>query len=98
MASMSFELNRTSYHTSLLFPTIDSFPQIYHVGSGNVTSLAVRSALSTSTAIADRIRQVEQLVRRSVGVDEREALCDGLERICDEYEEGWEDESDDDDD
>lgn len=92
------QLNRASYHTSLLFPMIDSFPRIYNIGSKNETSLAVRSTLTTSTTVADRIRQIEQAVRRSVGVDEREALCDGLQRICEEYEEDWEDDSQDDDD
>jgi hypothetical protein len=34
-----------------------------------------------------------------VGIEEREALCDGLARIAEEYEEGWSgsDDSDDDD-
>lgn len=77
---------------------IDSFPRIYDIGWESGTSLAVRSALTTSTAVADRVRQMEQIVRRAVGVDEREALCDGLQRICEEYEEGWEDDSGEDDD
>lgn len=64
-------------------------------GSG---SLAVRSALSTSTSVADRIRNIEQVVRRLVSLDEREALCNGLQSICEEYEEGWDSESEEEDD
>ena len=33
-----------------------------------------------------------------MGIDEREALCDGLLGICEEYEEGWESGSGSDDD
>lgn len=61
--------------------------------------LAVRAALSASSAVSGRIRQVERLARSIVGIDEREALCDGLLGICQEYEDGWDsdDESADDD-
>ena len=38
------------------------------------------------------------VVRRLVGLDEREALYNGLEGICDEYVEGWISDSDEDDD
>ena len=36
--------------------------------------------------------------RRLIGLDEREALCNGLEELCEEYVDGWESDSDDDDD
>ncbi|KAJ9638395.1 mtDNA inheritance, partitioning of the mitochondrial organelle [Coniosporium tulheliwenetii] len=87
------------YHTSLLFPVLDSFPGIFKVGdTAGSGSLAVRSALSTSTSVADRIRNIEQVVRRLVSLDEREALCNGLQSICEEYEEGWDSESEEEDD
>lgn len=38
------------------------------------------------------------VVNRAVGLDEREALANGLGEICEAYEEGWESGSDDDDD
>ena len=61
--------------------------------------LAVRTALSASTAVAQRIRDIERLARSLVSFDEREALCDGLINICEEYEDGWDgsDDSDDED-
>lgn len=37
-------------------------------------------------------------VRRLIGLEEREALCNGLEELCEEYVEGWESGSDEDDD
>jgi hypothetical protein len=51
--------------------------------------LAIEAALSTSTEIAEHIRGVEGFARRMVGIDEREALCDGLAAMADEYEEGY---------
>lgn len=75
---------------------LDSYPKIFSFG-GTQRELAVQASLSTSVSVAQRIRAVEVLARSIVGIDEREALCDGLVGICEEYEEGWDsDESDDD--
>jgi hypothetical protein len=63
------------------------------VGSGQAKSLAVYSGLSTTTAVADQVRTLEQLVRRIVSLDEREALCNGLQTIAEEYVEGWDSET-----
>jgi hypothetical protein len=41
---------------------------------------------------------VEQIVRRLVGIEEREALCNGLQVIAEEYDEGWDSGSDGDED
>ncbi|KAK3081761.1 hypothetical protein LTS18_002988 [Coniosporium uncinatum] len=78
------------YQSAALFPLLDSFPGIYGLSSrGQLKEVAVKAQLSTSTVVADRIRSVLQVVRRVVGVEEREALVDGLEGFCAEYEEGW---------
>lgn len=90
----------SSYQSSLLFPVLDSFPHIFNLGVEGVRDkLAVQASLSTSTTVAQRIRHIETLARSTVRIDEREALCDGLVGICEEYEDGWDsdDESDDDD-
>jgi hypothetical protein len=58
----------------------------------------VYSGLTTSTTVADQVRAVEQIVRRIVTVDQREALCDGLQSIAEEYDEGWDSGSGSDDD
>jgi hypothetical protein len=34
------------------------------------------------------------MARRAMAVDEREALCDGLASIAEEYEEGWQSDDD----
>ncbi|CAD0082022.1 unnamed protein product, partial [Aureobasidium vineae] len=86
-----------SHQSSLLFPVIDSFPQVF--ASGNIVrKLAVHATLSTTTSVAQRIRSVERIARSIIGIDEREALCDGLVGICEEYEDGWESGSESDDD
>ena len=88
---------RVSLHQSqLLFPVLPSYPPIFRF-SDQPEKLAIKAALSTTAAIAEQIRQLEASARRLVGVDEREALCDGLIHIAEEYEEGWSgsDESDD---
>ncbi|KAI4686761.1 mtDNA inheritance, partitioning of the mitochondrial organelle [Alternaria sp. BMP 2799] len=84
----------------LLFPLLDSFPRsMLDVGSGHSTKLAVHTGLTTSTIVADQIRAVEQIVKRMGGIEEKEALCNGLQALAEEYDEGWDSgsESDDDD-
>lgn len=81
---------RTSTHQSnLLFPILSSYPKIFRFGSHRPEKVAVKAALSTSSDVADEVRELERVARRLVGVEEREALCDGLARIAEEYEEGW---------
>lgn len=56
------------------------------------------SALSTSSSVANQIRSIEQAARRLVGLDEREALSNGLEALAEEYDEGWDSGTDSDED
>jgi hypothetical protein len=60
--------------------------------------LAVHAGLTTSTAVASQIRAVEQIVKRLIGIEEREALCNGLQVMAEEYDEGWDSGTDSDDD
>jgi hypothetical protein len=87
------------YAAPLLFPLLDSFPRsIFDVGSGHATKLAVHAGLTTSTAVGEQVRAVEQIVKRIVGIEEREALCNGLQVLAEEYDEGWDSSSDSDED
>ena len=93
-------LTSSRYTAPLLFPVLDSFPSFFDAGSGHTEKLAVHAGLTTSTAVAEQVRAIEQIVKRLVAVDEREALCNGLQIIAEEYDEGWDGdftESDDDD-
>lgn len=86
-----------THQTSLLFPVPSSFPPIFRF-AGQPQKLAVRASLTTSTAVADRIRDLKDIAGRLVGLDDREALTDGLVTLAEEYEEGWSGSEDDDDD
>jgi hypothetical protein len=82
----------------LLFPLIDSFPHTLIGASSHSPNLAVKSALSTTTEVADRIKAIRRVLGRSIGIEEREDLTNGLGEICDAYEEGYNSGSDTDDD
>lgn len=81
--------------TSLLFPLLPSYPQILRFpdSAPQPPNVAVKTVLSTSSALAGKVRVLEQTLRRTraVGVEEREALCEGLAAMAGEYEEGWDD-------
>lgn len=90
-------LERCRFGAPLLFPLLDSFPaSIFDIGSGSARKVAVHAALTTSTAVANQVRAIEQIVRRMhmVGVDERENICNGLQNMAEEYDEGWDSGSD----
>ncbi|KYG40862.1 hypothetical protein M433DRAFT_159801 [Acidomyces richmondensis BFW] len=80
----------TTYRSQLLFPLLSSYPRIFRFHS-RPGKLAVKTGVSTSTFVANRIRGLEVTTRRMVGVEEREAFCDGLMTLAEEYEEGWND-------
>ncbi|KAF2469756.1 uncharacterized protein BDR25DRAFT_334719 [Lindgomyces ingoldianus] len=86
------------FSTSLLFPLLDSFPSIFNVRSGQNGKIAVYSGLTASTAVANQVRLIEQIVRRAASLDERETLCNSLQTIAEEYDEGWASGSDSDED
>ena len=82
-----------TYGSSLLFPALTSYPQIFRF-TGQPDKFAVKASVSTKTAVADRIRSIESIARRSIGLTERESLCDGLCTMAEEYDEGWSDDED----
>jgi hypothetical protein len=48
--------------------------------------------------ISSRIKNLRNIVNRSIAIDEREALSNSLGEIAEQYEEGWDSGSDSDDD
>lgn len=96
-----FRLTVTRHQSSLLFPLLSSFPHIFDINTGGKDRLAIRAALTTSTAIAQRLQYLEQIVRRlaSVNIDDRSGLGEALRGMTEEYTEGWDSDlsSDDDD-
>lgn len=82
----------------LSFPLLDSFPHIFAQSSGAPASVPVKSSLSTDTTVALKIKNLQSIVSKVVGIDEREALANSLGEIAEAYEEGWDSGSDEDDD
>lgn len=94
LAAKSSVLTTVRYHTTLGYPLLDSFPDIFSLGFKN--SIGVDTSLTTSTQISSRIRDLQKAVNRMVSLDEREALSNRLGEINEGYEEGWESGSGDD--
>ncbi|KZF24059.1 tubulin nucleotide-binding domain-like protein [Xylona heveae TC161] len=86
------------FHSGLKFPLLDSFPRIFKMSSSDEQSVGVYSSLSTESSVAVRIEALRGIVGKNVGLDERETLSNGLDEICEAYEEGWHSGSDEDDD
>ncbi|GAB7361876.1 hypothetical protein MBLNU230_g1915t1 [Neophaeotheca triangularis] len=80
----------------LLFPLLPSCPRLFTFPTSNPTSpanLAVKADLSTTTEVRDFLAHLRSLAGRAlgVGVEEREALAEGLAGLEGEYVEGWSD-------
>ncbi|KAK3953347.1 tubulin domain-containing protein [Pseudoneurospora amorphoporcata] len=98
----SYEPVTRSYHTSLRFPLLDSFPQIFKDDNGEPSKrgggLNVTSSLSTDASVCKRLKLLRTTVVRSIGIEDREQLGNELAEMADEYHEGWSSGSDDGDD
>lgn len=86
--------------TPLSYSILDSFPQIYSSASSghSLSSISVRTALSTDSSVALRLKNLGAVVGRSISMEERESLTNALGEIAEGYEEGWDSGSDSDDD
>lgn len=58
----------------------------------------MRTGLTTSTAVAGQIRAIEQVAKRLISIEDKESLCNGLQVLAEEYDEGWDSGTDTDDD
>ncbi|KAF7538318.1 hypothetical protein G7Z17_g12668 [Cylindrodendrum hubeiense] len=85
------------YESSLRFPLLDSYPRIYP-RAADQQDIAVLTNLSSNTFMAPRIKTLRTESTRFVGVEEREALNNGLAELAEAYREDWSSGSDDDDD
>ena len=81
---------RTILQSPLLYPILSSSPKIFQF-AGNLDKIAVTASLATSTRMARHVRDMSGFARLSYGVDEREAVHDGLATMAEEYEEGFSD-------
>jgi len=87
---------KNSYASSLRFPLLDSFPQIFRgddgepleIGSGS-SGIDVTSGLYTDSSVSDKLKLLRATVVRSIGLEDRELLANDLMDMADEYHEGW---------
>jgi len=84
------------YHTTLNYPIPDSFPKIFSIASG--TAVSIHTSLATTNQISGKIRALREITSRIVSLDERENLSNDLGEMAEAYEEGWDIDSDEDDD
>ncbi|EEH08516.1 misato [Histoplasma capsulatum G186AR] len=83
------------YYIPLALPLLDSFPSDLFTGRGPSSSgLNVRASLSSTSQIGGKVRDLQNFASRLIGVDEREALVNGLGEISEAYQERWESDSD----
>ncbi|KAK7417417.1 mtDNA inheritance, partitioning of the mitochondrial organelle [Neonectria magnoliae] len=85
------------YESSLKFPLLDSYPQIYSQAAGQ-HDIAIQTNLSSNTVIAPRIKTLRAEATRLVGLEDREALSNGLAELAEAYREDWSSGSEEDDD
>lgn len=77
------------FDTRLRLPILDSFPHNLFSGSSPEAGIKVYASLAATSAVADRIKGLQAIAGRAAGVDEREALINGLGEIRETYEQGW---------
>ncbi|PSR83777.1 tubulin domain-domain-containing protein [Coniella lustricola] len=79
------------YRTTLDYPLLDSYPQIYRDEKGQALKdkIAITTSLSTDTALSGRLKTLRGTVTRLFGLEERENLSNELAEMADEYHEGW---------
>ncbi|KAE8160695.1 tubulin domain-containing protein [Aspergillus tamarii] len=82
-----------SFHTPLAFPILDSYPGRIFSGTKQ-NKVNVLAALTASSRTAERIKVLETVAGRIIGIDERETLVNGLGEIRESYETGWMSDSD----
>ncbi|KAE8351286.1 tubulin domain-containing protein [Aspergillus coremiiformis] len=82
-----------SFHAPLPFPILDSYPSTIF-SSAQQNKVNVLAALTASSRTAERIKMMETVAGRIIGVDERETLVNGLGEIRESYETGWMSDSD----
>ncbi|KAK4204417.1 tubulin domain-containing protein [Triangularia verruculosa] len=97
----AYEPITKTYSTSLAFPILDSFPEIFAVEKEEddnddkidtkeeQTVVRITTSLSTDSGVCARLRKLKDTVIKSIGLEDREALGNDLAEMADEYHEGW---------
>lgn len=79
------------YRSTLAYPLLDSYPEIFRDGRGGALrgGVAVTTSLTTDGVLAGKLRGLRTTVTRFIGVEERESLSNELAEMAEEYHEGW---------
>ncbi|KAL3469180.1 tubulin domain-containing protein [Aspergillus californicus] len=77
------------FHTPLQYPILDSFPNDLLALPKPEQKINMLAALTASTRTGERMKIMESVAGRVIGVDERENLVNGLGEIRESYETGW---------
>jgi hypothetical protein len=77
------------YSTTLRFPLPDSYPQNLFSGYDAETGVEFLTALSSTSRIGEKLKDLQTVASRVVGVDEREALTNELGELREAYEKSW---------
>ncbi|KAH8698882.1 putative mtDNA inheritance protein Dml1 [Talaromyces proteolyticus] len=86
------------FSTTLRFPLPDSYPRNLFSDYDAETGVELYTALSSTSRIGDKLKDLQTIASRMVGVEERETLTNGLGELREAYEKGWMSETDSDDD
>lgn len=88
----------TTFQSHTLFPILSSFPSDLITNlPPHTSSVSVRSALTTTSRTQARIQALNNVVRYSTSVEDREELYSGLADLGERYESGWVSEGEDED-
>ncbi|PKX93822.1 misato family protein [Aspergillus novofumigatus IBT 16806] len=87
-----------SFYIPLAYPILDSSPRNIFSVEHRDAKINVLAALTASSRTATKLKAMEAVAGRVIGVDERENLVNGLGEIRESYEIGWMSDSDFDDD
>lgn len=82
------------YTAPLRFPFLDSYPRDMLPTFQSESGVNILAALSTTTRVRDSLKELQTVATRTVGIDEREALVNGLGELREQYDNGWMSDSD----
>ncbi|KAK0732838.1 tubulin domain-containing protein [Apiosordaria backusii] len=100
----AYEPITKTYSTSLAFPILDSFPEIFTVErdddeddgkdekkeeEGREMTVRITTSLSTDSSVCTRLRRLKDTVIKSIGLEDREMIGNELAEMAEEYHEGW---------
>ena len=82
------------YNTTLLFPTLDTFPDSLFRTHRHEDGLALTTSLRTSSNLEEHVVDLRDQSLRGLDLDERETMYNDLTELANSYSFGWDSGSD----